>query len=193
MYKLKGGYFNIDEWKLKYGTINAKTYDTWRLEEPILSIYLDDIIKNPPSNLPLLVSPTSKRGQDIIEFFKYFESIFNETHDIRSVHWFCTNPNDEYDIQLTTFQCMIFVNAKEDENTHLNIGLGNLDPYNISEPTIIPEQNKLLSQYPYEKAMCPYNYNCKYIDEDSFSGKFKQPYLYLLHNKTKRLVDNSIL
>lgn len=190
-----------------YQEYNEKIKQEW------LSLYPDfynhillNLINNPISDiLPYLISPKSVRGADLIELlqpiykhiqdwkvsspnlptilYDNFNFIYNNWHGI---------DNDRIDLLILTLKCMLFVENPNDEKSHLEVGIGDLDPYISSTLDKVPTVNKILSKYPYTKALCPFGRDCPYWNSHQFKY-FKQPYQYFTTSDSRFMDNNSIL
>lgn len=172
--------------------------DLWKQLYPELSNIIDNI--NQPEGLNYVCHPDSVRGKSVRHMFDILNNlgVIDLRAYYRSVVDELVEYDDQYheymyDLMIISLQCMIYLENKDDEKKIFNPGRGDLDPSNVRDPTIvIPQYNKLLSKYPYVKAMCPLGHDCP-IWNTSELHAFKQPYQYFVNYKSADFDDGTII
>jgi hypothetical protein len=172
-------------------------------------------LKSPDSKLQHVVSPTSKRGQELILMLQKIDEnvrsseignsnfefnfewlgpyIYNKEVIDRKIF---VKGDTTYTIDLErlelvklTLECMLFVKEREDENIYLDPGRGDGGYKEIEQLPII---NRILAKYKWTKPLCLLGRDCPYWSPESVST-FRQPYSYFIQGNGYGFDNNSIL
>ena len=183
---------------------NNRMKQEWQRNQPQLySIIEHNLLKNPIHELPYIVSPGSARGLDLIELLGGVRKVMERCVQLGNSSDICNNITpaffnwydidvDRIDLLVLSLKCIFYVEKPEDENTHMDVGFGNYDPYIASPGDSVPTLNKLLARYPYTKALCPLGRQCPYWDT-TLLARFKQPYAYFVTGNAATMNDSQIL
>ncbi len=177
-----------------------KELDLWEKKYPDLLNLINEIGR--PAELIYLCDPTSIRGKQahyilekiydnmkdkkIYSLKDYYKNIVDEITDYDTDYH-----NKMYDLMILSLQCILYIVNKSDEEIIFNPGRGDIDPYNTTNIDI-PIYNKLLSKYPYIKAMCPLGHECP-IWNTKLLYRFKQPFHYFINRNSEDFNDAMII
>lgn len=196
--KYKTKYLDL-KYRTQYAGIDVEQHNSqilaeWKQSYPDLYGLIENLLIDHPVELPYIVNPQSMRGKDLVEILKY---IHKENPDSDSIGYIFTGwygiDDDRVALLILTLQCMLFVQDIKDQDTHLDPGIGDKDPYTDPSIKTVPIINKILAKYPYTKALCPFGRDCPYWNCRTSLTKFKQPYAYFVTSNSTGMNHEDIL